>query len=67
MADALSRREQDMPEGSDDERIQHRTIQLLKPKTLVKLLKVQATLVNCIRKPSYKGDIFGEATELKTL
>ena len=56
-----------MLEGLDDERIQHCTIQLLKPKTLVKLLKVQATPVNCIREPLYEGDIFGEATKLKTL
>lgn len=30
-ADALSRREQDLPEGEDDDRLQYRTTQLLKP------------------------------------
>jgi len=33
-ADALSRREQDMPEGASDERLQHRYMQLLKPVTV---------------------------------
>jgi hypothetical protein len=36
-ADALSRREQDMPKGIDDDRLQYRTIQLLKPDTLKNL------------------------------
>jgi hypothetical protein len=67
MADALSRREQDMPGRLYDERIQHRTMQLLKPETLVKLPKVQAAPVSYVRESSYEGDIFGEATELKAL
>ena len=32
-ADALSRREQDMPKDQSDERLQHRYMQLLKPAT----------------------------------
>ena len=38
-ADALSRRDQDMPKGVDDDRLQHRTIQLLKPSNLTNLPK----------------------------
>ena len=38
-ADALSRREQDMPQGASDERIDSRSIQLLKPSALAKLPK----------------------------
>jgi hypothetical protein len=37
-ADALSRREQDMPKGIDDDRLQGRMVQLLKPETLTNLL-----------------------------
>jgi hypothetical protein len=67
MADTLSQREQDLPEGLDNKRIQHRTIQLLKPKTLAELPKVQAVPVNHVCESLYKGDIFGEATELEML
>jgi len=38
-ADALSRREQDLPTGEEDERQQSRTLQLLKPETLNDLPK----------------------------
>src|SRR5271168_4400574 len=69
MADALSRREQDLPAKWDDERVQHRTMQLLKPEMLTQLPKVQAAPVNqgTSPEPSYKGDIFGEVSELETL
>lgn len=33
-ADALSRREQDMPNGDDDERVSHRSMRLLRPEVL---------------------------------
>ena len=33
-ADALSRREQDIPKEEEDDRLQYRTIQLLKPQVL---------------------------------
>jgi hypothetical protein len=36
-ANALSRREQDMPKDGEDERLQARMIQLLKPETLSRL------------------------------
>jgi hypothetical protein len=36
-ADALSRREQDSPKGAEDDRLQHRMVQLLKPETIRKL------------------------------
>jgi hypothetical protein len=38
-ADALSRRDQDIPQGESDERLQARTLQLLKPETLANLPK----------------------------
>jgi RNase H-like domain found in reverse transcriptase/Reverse transcriptase (RNA-dependent DNA polymerase)/Integrase zinc binding domain/Chromo (CHRromatin Organisation MOdifier) domain len=43
-ADALSRREQDMPRGEDD-RTDHRTIQLLKPSTLEGLKGIRVSPV----------------------
>jgi hypothetical protein len=39
----------------------------LKPKTLAKLPRVQAVLVNYACEPLYKGNIFREATKLEAL
>ena len=48
-ADALSRRDQDIPVGIDNQRITDRNVQLLKPKMLAKYLMVQATPVRTRR------------------
>lgn len=44
-ADALSRRDQDLPKGVDDNRLQHRMVQLLKPET-IRALKRPTMLVS---------------------
>jgi hypothetical protein len=68
-ADALSRREQDMPQGASDERIQARTMQLLKPEVIQDLQRgvIRAAPVTTrkrsIRKSTPGTVLEGETTE----
>jgi predicted aspartyl protease len=55
-ADALSRREQDMPKGASDGRVEYRTIQLLKPQTL-RNLPLDSIRASPVRAP-LKEDTF---------
>jgi len=68
-ADALSRREQDMPGDAADDRIQHRTTQMLRPEMLASPIQVAPVAVRDVPEtPVVRGqDIFGEAPDLEQM